>query len=117
MPGYDEWRRDFEGPWTWREGTVIALAGDEVVGFGQIWRTADPARAGHGMLGVRRSWRGQGLGAAIKRAQIAIAREHGITSLTTYNELRNEPVRRINERLGYRRLPDSSIMQGPPAVP
>ena len=117
MPGYEEWRRDFEGPWTWREGTVVALAGDEVVGFGQIWRTADPTRAGHGMLGVRRSWRGRGLGAAIKRAQIAIAREHGITSLTTYNELRNEPVRRINEQLGYRRLPDSSIMQGPPALP
>lgn len=118
VPEFEVWVSDFASPLAWREGTFIALdAAGGAIGFGQLWRSADPQRGSNGMLAVTRAWRGRGVGGAIKRAQIAVARAHGMTSLTTSNELRNEPIRRLNERLGYRRLPDTWIVRGPLAAP
>ena len=116
VPEFDEWVSDFESPAAWAEGTFVALdSGGAVIGYGQLWRSPDPARAHNGMLAVTRAWRGRGLGGAIKRRQIAAARAAGVTSLMTFNELRNEPIRRLNDRLGYQRLPDCWIVHGPPA--
>jgi RimJ/RimL family protein N-acetyltransferase len=53
------------------------------------------------MTAVRRAWRGRGIASALKRAQIAWAKEHGFQRLTTTNEVRNAPMRRINEAFGY----------------
>ena len=58
-------------------------------------------RAFHDLTGVKRAHRGRGIAAALKRTQIAWAKEHGYTSLQTSNEVRNEPIRRLNERHGY----------------
>ena len=54
------------------------------------------------MIGVKRAWRGRGIAGALKRAQIAWAKEPGYERIATANELRNEPIRRLNARLGYR---------------
>jgi GNAT superfamily N-acetyltransferase len=114
VPAFEVWLRDFESPSTFVAGSFIALdRHDAVIGFGALWRSADPLRGGNGMLAVTRAWRGRGVGGSIKRAQIVAARAHGMTSLLTFNELRNEPIRRLNERLGYQRLPDVWIVQGP----
>jgi len=91
-----------------------AVAGDEVVGFAELWTTdARPNTAVHMMTGVRRAWRGRGIAGALKRAQIAWAREAGYERLQTSNELRNEPIRRLNERLGYREVPGRVEVRGP----
>jgi GNAT superfamily N-acetyltransferase len=62
---------------------------------------------------VKRSWRRRGLAGALKRTQIAWAKERGYERVATQNEMRNEPIRRLNERLGYRPSPGRIIMRGP----
>ena len=53
------------------------------------------------MTGVLRAYRGRGIAAALKRTQIAWAKQAGYEKLQTANEVRNEPIRRLNERHGY----------------
>ena len=53
------------------------------------------------MTGVLRAYRGRGIAAALKRTQIAWAKQAGYERLQTANEVRNEPIRRLNERHGY----------------
>jgi GNAT superfamily N-acetyltransferase len=91
---------------------VIALAGDEVVGYG-ILGDDGRGRASHGLTGVKRAWRRRGIASAIKRRQIAVAIEKGFTSLITANEVRNEPMRRLNEQLGYQPAGATIMLRGP----
>ena len=65
------------------------------------------------MTGVKRAWRGRGIAGALKRAEIAWAIENGYTRLETHNEERNEPIRRLNERHGYRIAPGHIVVRGP----
>jgi mycothiol synthase len=65
------------------------------------------------MTGVRRDWRRRGVAGALKRAQIAWAKRKGFARLQTENELRNEPIRRLNRRLGYREAPGEVVLRGP----
>jgi mycothiol synthase len=91
----------------------VALAGDEVVGFAKFSLLPDnDERAFHDLTGVRRAWRGRGIAAALKRTQIAWAKENGYSSVQTSNEVRNEPIRRLNERHGYVVEPGSVFVRG-----
>ena len=74
-----------------------------------------PSEAHHSLTGVKRAWRRRGLATALKRALIAAAADHGIEHLTTGSEERNTPMRRLNEKLGYRPDPARStvVMRGP----
>jgi len=56
---------------------------------------------------------GRGIAGALKRAEIAWAKTNGYTRLETFNEERNEPIRRLNERHGYRPEPGQIIVRGP----
>ncbi len=70
----------------------------------------------HGFMAVQRDARGRGLAGAIKRAQIAWAREHGVERLRTATETRLEPMRALNDRLGYRPLYSEIVLRGPAFV-
>ena len=52
-----------------------------------------------------RDWRGRGVGTALKRSQIAAAKERGFRRLLTESQHENEPMRRLNEKLGFRPEP------------
>jgi GNAT superfamily N-acetyltransferase len=112
---FDDWlAHEMLGPGDLPEATFLALAGDEVVGYAKFSLTrARPTHAAHDMTGVKRAWRRRGIAGALKRAQIAWAKQAGYTLLHTQNELRNEPIRRLNERLGYRSVPGRVYMRGP----
>ena len=99
----EEWlERDMGGAGDDPRAVFVALADDEVTGFAKFsFSTGNRERAYHDLTGVRRSWRGRGIAAALKRTQIAWAKGAGFTSLQTSNEARNEPIRRLNERHGY----------------
>ncbi len=114
---FDDWlAHEMLGPGDLPEATFLALAGDEVVGYAKFSLTrARPTHAAHDMTGVKRAWRRRGIAGALKRAQIAWAKQAGYTLLHTQNELRNEPIRRLNERLGYRFVPGRVYMRGPVA--
>jgi GNAT superfamily N-acetyltransferase len=96
------------------EATFAALAGDEVVGYAKFSLTsARPNVATHDMTGVKRAWRGRGVAGALKRAEIAWAKANGYERLQTQNEMRNEPIRRLNERLGYKPAPGRILFSRP----
>ena len=63
---------------------------------------AQPGIAYHDLTAVKRAWRGRGVARALKLAQIRWALANGSKELRTRNEERNEPIRRLNARFGYR---------------
>jgi GNAT superfamily N-acetyltransferase len=84
-----------------------------VAGFAKLALAPERTdRAFHDLTGVRRAYRGHGIAAALKRTQIAWAKQNGYTSLQTSNEVRNEPIRRLNERHGYVLEPGVVIVRG-----
>ena len=85
------------------EATFVALASDEVAGYAKLaFHGDDPAVAYHDLTAVKRAWRGRGVARALKARQIHWALANGYAELRTRNEERNEPIRRLNARFGYR---------------
>jgi mycothiol synthase len=100
---FEEWlSRDMQGVSDDPRAVFVALDGDEVVGYAKLSLMPERTdRAFHDLTGVKRAHRGRGIARALKATQIAWAKEHGYGSLQTSNEVRNEPIRRLNERHGY----------------
>jgi GNAT superfamily N-acetyltransferase len=112
---FEDWlEHELKGSGDRADATFLAVAGDEVVGYSKFSLTAaQPTTAHHDMTAVKRSWRKRGIAGALKRTQIAWAIDQGYERLATQNEMRNEPIRRLNERLGYRAAPGRIVMRGP----
>jgi len=119
-PGtYEEFaERNLAGPRFIPEATFVAVAGDQVVGYGQLcWMNRRDGIGDHEMLAVRSGWRGRGIARALKAAQIVWAIDHGLTELRTNNEVRNGPARAVNAHFPYSRLPEKLLYHGPCAAP
>jgi mycothiol synthase len=113
-PSFEEWRvRELERPARNHDLSFVALAGDELVGYATL--DVFPAGGFHGLTAVARIWRRRGVGRALKRSQIAAAKVAGLEKLYTESEERNEPMRRLNEELGFRPIPGMVVMRGPAA--
>jgi mycothiol synthase len=104
MESFEDWlAHDMQSLGDKPEATFVALAGDEVVGYSKFSLTeAQPSVAHHDMTGVKRDWRQRGIARALKATQIRWAMEHRYEQLRTRNEERNTPIRKLNERFGYR---------------
>ena len=116
---FDDWL-EHHGPGASdrQDATFIALAGDEVVGYAKLrFTAAQPGVAHHDLTAVKRAWRGRGIARALKSAQVNWAIDHGLAELRTLNEVRNEPIRRLNARLGYRPGIGRVYLVGPPGPP
>ncbi|MDE3082992.1 MAG: GNAT family N-acetyltransferase [Acidobacteriota bacterium] len=110
---FEEWmthrlQRSADSP----EATFIALADREVVGYAKLSLTGSDS-AGNSMTAVKRAWRGRGIARALKTTEINWAFAHGYTELHTSNEKRNEPINRLNARLGYRPGDTTIYLVGP----
>jgi GNAT superfamily N-acetyltransferase len=106
--------RDVDRPGIPADAFIVALAGDEVVGYANLLMAPGSTTvAWHDMTAVRRDWRGRGIAAALKRATIAWAIHNGVTALDAGNDEANASMRAVNARLGYRPLPDEVFMRGP----
>jgi GNAT superfamily N-acetyltransferase len=117
MASFEDWlAADMGGTGDRPEATFVAVADGEVVGYAKFSLTdAQPTTAYHDMTGVRRSWRGRGVAGALKAAELRWAKEQGYERLRTQNEERNTPIRRLNERFGYRPAPGRILLRGPVA--
>ena len=114
---YERWRADnLDGPTALPDACVVALEAGRVVGYAGLVRL-DDTTAEHLLTAVLRPWRGRGIATALKQAQIARAKEAGLTRLLTTNDETNLPMRRINERLGYKPLPGEIVVRGPTFPP
>jgi GNAT superfamily N-acetyltransferase len=112
---FEGWlEHEMRGPGDCPEATFVALAGEEVIGYAKFSLTdAQPTIAHHDLTAVKRAWRGRGVAGALKATQIAWAKQSGFEQLRTRNEERNEPIRRLNERFGYRPAPGRIYLRGP----
>jgi GNAT superfamily N-acetyltransferase len=112
---FEDWlEHEMKGSGDRADATFLAVSGDEVVGYSKFSLTeAQPTTAHHDMTAVKRAWRQRGVAGALKRTQILWAKERGYERLATQNEVRNEPIRRLNQRLGYREAPGRIVMRGP----
>jgi mycothiol synthase len=114
VQSWEQWRaQDIDKPSRRPELCFIALAGEEVVGYAVLQAFGDEAF--HGLTATRRDWRRRGVATALKRTQIGAAKRAGFKRLLTESEERNEPMRRLNEKLGFVPAPDWStvVMRGP----
>ncbi len=82
---------------------VVALVGDEVVGWCDILRAAPPSLRHGGMLGigVLAEWRGRGIGPALLQAAIALARERGFRRVELGVRADNPRAWELYERFGF----------------
>ena len=111
---FEQWKAsEIDKPSRRPELCFIALAGDEVVGYAALMVFGDEAH--HGLTATRRDWRRRGVASALKRAEIAAAKNARFKRLMTESEERNEPMRKLNEKLGFVPAPELSVftMRGP----
>lgn len=95
----DEWLREEA---SLPAGSIVALAGDEIVGYaGLVAWDDDPSKAENGLTVVDRGWRRRGLAMALKRRQLAWASRAGLRELITWTQLGNEAMQEANRQLGY----------------
>lgn len=109
-PPFDEWLKKEE-----RLGAmaVVALDGDQVVGYARLYRMpAHERRLENGLTCVLRSHRRRGIATALKRAQMAWAAAYAYTEIVSDMVEGNVGMRAVNERLGYRELSAVLVVEG-----
>ena len=115
---FERWHATYlEGPGALPDACVVALVDGEVVGYTGLRRRGSVSPTADNMLtAVRRSWRRRGIATALKREQIAKAREAGVERIYTTNDESNVGMRGVNARLGYRPAPTRILVSGPLAT-
>lgn len=115
VDAFEDWlRNEMQSAGDRADGTFVALAGDEVVGYAKLhFSAAQPTTVYHDMTGVKRAWRGRGIASALKATQIRWAKENGYEELRTSNEERNAPIRKLNKRFGYQPAVGRIYLRGP----
>ena len=100
-PAYEDWERaTFQAPWSYPGGIIVAVDGDQWIGFATIGRLGKHVFV-NSMTGVSRSHRGKGFALALKIQAIELARSNGGHELQTQNHGSNEAIRSLNQKLGY----------------
>ena len=94
----DEWLHDEA---TLAEGSFVALAEGEIVGYSGLMAHDNEGVAEDGLTVVRRVWRRRGLGKALKQRELAWARNASLLEVVTWTQTGNDGMRAVNERLGY----------------
>ena len=93
--------------------SFLALHDDRVIGYATLGAVPGSNDATNVMTAVKRDWRRRGVAAALKTVQLAAAKRAGFRGVVTISEVRNESMRQLNERLGYRAQAAQLIMRGP----
>jgi len=107
---FDEWLREEA---TLPAGSFVARVDGEVVGYAGLLERAEEGTAEHGLTVVRRDFRGRGVAAALKRAELHWASRNGIRELVTWTQRGNEAMQSLNRHLGYVDREQVLTFQGP----
>lgn len=111
---FDEWRAStIDAPDALPALSLVALVGDEVVGWSGLEATAYPEVAENGLTGVLPPWRGRGIATALKHEQALRAKRAGLRRIETTNDEANTPMRAVNARLGFEPEPAWLLVRGP----
>ena len=94
------------------EAFFLACHGDSYVASSHLERNiAEPDALMVGFTGTRAGFRGRGLATELKRRSLGYARSHEIRYLKTFNDSLNDPIWKINEKMGFRRTALLSNLQ------
>lgn len=95
------------GPDVVRAGLIVALdeQGD-FVGMACLRQDTPGGPIDSGLTGVRREHRGRGIATALKARSLAVAKELGATETGTGGGGTDSPMKRLNQKLGYKVEPD-----------
>lgn len=96
-----------------RDAYFVARRGGEYVGLTYFEVDREHQRAEIMMTGVKKDYRGAGIGTALKVRGAQWAREHGYRSIVTGNDTVNLPILAINERMGFVREPEMIFFEKP----
>jgi GNAT superfamily N-acetyltransferase len=108
---WDSW---MHGPQMRPDAIFLAVAGAEVVAYAALLSYAEqPGDAFHEITAVLPEHRRRGLARALKAVEIAWAKQAGLERLRAHNDSTNEPIRALNDELGYRPLPTRIVLRGP----
>jgi mycothiol synthase len=111
VPSFETWRAAFDQPKYLWDLSVIAVAGGEVVGSIELEDDGD-GTAFIALASVAPHMRRRGIARAMKREVARRARAAGWRRLETLNDGGNDKIRRLNEELGYRYLPEVLLVEG-----
>lgn len=101
---FELWQKRYVPNLKHPEGIFLAVTTNgEWVGLTELHtpRAAQPQMLQNGLTGVRREWRGRGLGLALKLVAARAGLERGFTHARTNNHSVNRPMLGINEALGF----------------
>ena len=103
----DHFKKEIEGPNALPEAYFIAVDRDgRYVGESNLWASLeDPTFIWQGLTGVRRDARGKGVAMALKLHTVRYAKEQAKREIKTWNDVRNRPMLRINEAMGFVKQP------------
>jgi mycothiol synthase len=106
--GFETWRRHvLDHPRLLLDAWFIALAPDgTIVGFSNASLGDTPAELDTGYTCVTREWRGKGIAFSLKLAVARFAIARGAVRIGTSNPVANRPMLRINEAMGFYKLPE-----------
>jgi ribosomal protein S18 acetylase RimI-like enzyme len=99
----------FPAPWFRAEGQLLALDGDNFVGYCSIGYFQETNSMYNFMTGVERAYRGRKIALALKLLAIRFAKAYGAEYIRTNNDSQNEAMLAINRKLGYQ--PQPGVLQ------
>jgi GNAT superfamily N-acetyltransferase len=106
-PSFEDWLSWGLNPAsTLADAYFIATYGDRYIGLRELYKHTDNTALLGSLLGVRRAYRGRGIGMAMQLRSIAYAREHGYSQLNTCTAVQNAPMQAMFTKLGYARDPE-----------
>jgi mycothiol synthase len=86
------------------DGLMVAIAGDEYVGMSSLFEV-DAKALVIDLTGTKMAYRRQGIAMALKLEGILFARRQGYERIEVHNDLTNQGMIAINEKLGFVRGP------------
>lgn len=96
------WERNNLLPDAW----FVAVDNGEYVGMTNLWTSQANAKLLYvGLTGVTRSHRKRGIAMALKVLSVEYALQNGFSEIRTWNEINNQAMLGINNRLGFVRQP------------
>ncbi len=94
-------REVVDADWIDRDVSSVVLEEGEPVAFTTVIANHEAGRAEAQMTSVRRDRRGRGLAYAVKVTSLRRARDAGLRTMLTSNDLENAPMLAVNRKLGF----------------
>jgi GNAT superfamily N-acetyltransferase len=112
FPSFEEFSEIvFASEWYVPEGQIVAADGDRWVGMSAVGYFPEKDMMRVMVTGVDDTYRGRGIGLALKLLTHRVAKRYGVRHLVTGNAAHNAPMLAINTKLGYEKMRGTYYLQ------